>query len=99
MGTPLTVFGSTNTFTQTLSNMNFITSKPMHRPSDVSLDTCLKLKTTTYFIDRNKLYAEKNLENSTNQLDKCTIFLFFMLLYSIELYDFNLKIIIKFSSI
>lgn len=50
--------------------MNFITNKLMRQPNYVSLYTCLNLKTTNYFLDLNKLYAEKNLENSTCQLDK-----------------------------
>lgn len=53
----LTIFGSTYSCEQTFSNMNFIKSKLRSQLTEVSLETCLKLKTTTYSPDIEKLCA------------------------------------------
>ncbi|KAL4107617.1 hypothetical protein QTP88_017941 [Uroleucon formosanum] len=59
----LTIFGSTYICEQTFSNMNFIKNKLRNQLNDISLDACLKLKTTDYFPELNKLSGEIQMSN------------------------------------
>jgi len=54
----LTIFGSTYICEQTFSNMNFIKNKLRNQLNDISLETCLKLKTTNHSPELNKLSGE-----------------------------------------
>ncbi|XP_022166391.1 general transcription factor II-I repeat domain-containing protein 2-like [Myzus persicae] len=60
----LTIFGSTYICEQTFSNMNFIKNKLRNQLNDISLDACLKLKTTDYFPELNKLSGEIQCQKS-----------------------------------
>ena len=54
----LSLFGSTYSCEQSFSSMNLIKSKLRNRLTDENLESCLKLKTTTYKPDLPKLSKE-----------------------------------------
>lgn len=60
----MTIFGSTYICEQTFSNMNYIKNKLRSQLNDISLDACLKLKTTNYSPDLNKLCSEIQTQKS-----------------------------------
>ncbi|XP_050065986.1 general transcription factor II-I repeat domain-containing protein 2B-like [Aphis gossypii] len=60
----LTIFESTYICEQTFSNMNFIKNKLRNQLNDISLDACLKMKTTDYFPKLNKLSGEIQCQKS-----------------------------------
>jgi hypothetical protein len=64
----LTIFGSTYYCEQAFSNMNSIKSKMLSQLTNISLETCLKLKTSNYSPNMEKLCAEMQSQNLINLL-------------------------------
>lgn len=60
----LSLFGSTYSCEQAFSGMTFIKSKLRSRLTDENLESCLKLKTTTYEPDIMKLSMEMQEQRS-----------------------------------
>ncbi|KAF7246581.1 BEN domain-containing protein 7 [Varanus komodoensis] len=60
----LSIFGSTYVSEQVFSNVNYIKNKLCSHLTDDSLQSCVKMKVTSYSPDVQTLYTEKNVKQS-----------------------------------
>ena len=60
----LSIFGSTYLCEQIFSNMNYVKSKYRSRLTDVSLQSCVKMKVTSYSPDIDKLSSDVQKQKS-----------------------------------
>ena len=60
----LSIFGSTYLCEQIFSNMNYVKSKYRSRLTDVTLQSCVKMKVTSYSPDIDKLSSDVQKQKS-----------------------------------